>query len=330
MNYYIEIKNRTFGPFTREQIDEKIAAGWLTRESKISYDGQNWKKADDAEELFPKAQQPSYSAPQNSNVAVEQTPQSREWYLSADGKTGSGPYTSDDIVSAFNAGKVNLDSLVWRNGEYARPIKKEPFFANLTSSFDAGSNIPKNDVFNASFSPNLSSNADLQFARTINARQFKAWFVGVLTFCFGVLTLIAILYLAFKSEFDEFGFPEFKEKLFGLRAGVCALGAFEILSLLFIIFQPQFLSSLWKSIPAEVARVKSVEAAGFLFIPFYNAYWIFVALYGCVCDVNKALKRSGSELENRHFLISEGIAVTYCVLLAPCLIYWEVFKTSFF
>lgn len=74
------------------------------------------------------------------------------------------------------------------------------------------------------------------------------------------------------------------------------------LGVLFAFFGPLFftivwLHSAWAAIPADYRvtangkRVSPGEAVGFLFVPFYNLYWMFVASGG-LCDALDYLLRS--------------------------------------
>jgi len=47
-----------------------------------------------------------------------------------------------------------------------------------------------------------------------------------------------------------------------------------------------FLHKIWKSIQDGHARTTPGKAVGFLFIPFFNIYWQFVAIHGFALDYN--------------------------------------------
>jgi len=54
-----------------------------------------------------------------------------------------------------------------------------------------------------------------------------------------------------------------------------------------------FLRRLWKEIPSEFARTTPGKAAGFMFIPFWNVYWMFVAFGGLYKDMNRTTESLG-------------------------------------
>ncbi len=51
----------------------------------------------------------------------------------------------------------------------------------------------------------------------------------------------------------------------------------------------------WKAIPKKYARTSPGMAVGFLFIPFFNFYWVFVAFYGWCADAGRTLKSKGAK-----------------------------------
>ncbi len=73
-----------------------------------------------------------------------------------------------------------------------------------------------------------------------------------------------------------------------------------------------FIYKIWKAIPPKVARTKPGKAVGFLFIPIFNIYWWFVALWGWSRDWNTYAERSEPKLPR----VSEGIPLAIGVFYA--------------
>jgi len=74
------------------------------------------------------------------------------------------------------------------------------------------------------------------------------------------------------------------------------------------VFGCMLLHQLWKLIPEDIARTTPGKAIGFLFIPFYNFYWIFVALKGLGEDMNKTLRLYGTQ-----YNVRENFGLISCV-----------------
>jgi len=69
-----------------------------------------------------------------------------------------------------------------------------------------------------------------------------------------------------------------------------------------------FLRRLWEEIPSEFARTTPGKAAGFMFIPLWNVYWMFVAFSGLYKDMNRATESRGlaSRFDEERILLTCG------------------------
>ena len=75
------------------------------------------------------------------------------------------------------------------------------------------------------------------------------------------------------------------------------------------VFMYILLYKCWKLIPPDIARTTPGKAVGFCFIPIFNIYWIFVAVWGLGKDMNKALQRQGVPFE-----VNETLGLMCCIL----------------
>ncbi|UCD75534.1 MAG: hypothetical protein JSV91_01185 [Phycisphaerales bacterium] len=67
---------------------------------------------------------------------------------------------------------------------------------------------------------------------------------------------------------------------------------------------------MWAAIQPGPARTTPGKAVGFLFIPFFNFYWIFQAYWGWTKDYNQYSAQRGGDLPT----MPEGVAVAICIL----------------
>jgi hypothetical protein len=67
----------------------------------------------------------------------------------------------------------------------------------------------------------------------------------------------------------------------------------------------------WSAIQDEHARTTPGKAVGFLFIPFFNLYWIFQAFWGFAKDYNSHLSRHGISVPE----LPAGLFLLYCILI---------------
>ena len=69
---------------------------------------------------------------------------------------------------------------------------------------------------------------------------------------------------------------------------------------------------MWKKIPGKGARTTPGKAVGFLFIPVYNIYWWFPAIWGWSRDWNTYSKKS----KEKPLPVSERLAMSISVVMA--------------
>ncbi|MCH2160706.1 MAG: hypothetical protein MK085_02415 [Phycisphaerales bacterium] len=90
--------------------------------------------------------------------------------------------------------------------------------------------------------------------------------------------------------------------LFGM-AGICMVVPW--------IFFYVMLYRAWAAIQHFQVRTSPGKAVGFCFIPFFNFYWNFVAIYGLVQDFNRVAQEEG----RRDLRIAEGIGIVPPILI---------------
>jgi hypothetical protein len=72
----------------------------------------------------------------------------------------------------------------------------------------------------------------------------------------------------------------------------------------------------WASIQDGQARTSPGKAIAFLFIPFFNLYWMFQAIYGFAVDYNKYIVRHQKQVPP----LPEGLYLTILILPFFCII----------
>ena len=98
----------------------------------------------------------------------------------------------------------------------------------------------------------------------------------------------------------------------GLAAGIplsfilVGIGGVVLSMVFFFIMMHKF----WSIIQDGAARTTPGKAVGFWFIPVFNFYWFFVAFHGLAKDMNQYVKDRDWKIPE----VSEGLALTYCIL----------------
>jgi hypothetical protein len=77
----------------------------------------------------------------------------------------------------------------------------------------------------------------------------------------------------------------------------------------------------WAAIQDGNASTTPEKAVGFIFIPFYNFYWVFKAWYGFARDYNFYIERHALNIPK----LKEGLFLAFCILficgMVPILMY---------
>jgi len=98
--------------------------------------------------------------------------------------------------------------------------------------------------------------------------------------------------------------------------------ALSVLSVVPVLYGAIFMIVLnykaWAAIQDGHARTTPGKAIGFLFIPFFDFYWVFQAIWGLAKDFNAYLQRNSIPSPR----LPEGIFLAYCIL---CFAAWIPF-----
>lgn len=95
-----------------------------------------------------------------------------------------------------------------------------------------------------------------------------------------------------------------------LIVAAIALGLYWLVVTLVLLYKA------WDAIQDGFARTTPGRAVGFLFIPLFNAYWLFEAVWGFARDYNRLLERHGLESDP----LPERLFLAYCVLTVVALV----------
>lgn len=103
------------------------------------------------------------------------------------------------------------------------------------------------------------------------------------------------------------------------------LGAVSLVAA-FVLFG-LLLYMMWSAIQDGHARTTPDKAVGFLFIPFYNIYWVFIAVNGLAYDLNKYIRRHRAGMDAEPAPIH--LSLLFCVLFACTVVPYVGFITFF-
>ncbi|MCA9283516.1 MAG: hypothetical protein KDA30_15940, partial [Phycisphaerales bacterium] len=89
---------------------------------------------------------------------------------------------------------------------------------------------------------------------------------------------------------------------------VC-IGPFAVIAS--VVFWAMFLFKSWNQIQDGNQETSPGQAIGFMFIPLFNLYWQFIAIYKLTKNLNAYGRRHNIQFAE----INEGMAKTTCILL---------------
>jgi hypothetical protein len=180
-----------------------------------------------------------------------------------------------------------------------------------------------NDIIQQPYAPphsGLSEGVDHPGARPVpwTAADFRrlhrlfAWFhwPASLGFLAGIAALIVgMVHLFQQASQHRLGSEPMSEMLAWLLPGYVLMligGALGITAIVFAMIQ---LYRMWSVVQRPGGPTTPGKAVGFLFIPFYNFYWVFVAWPGLAREIDAALAAAGSQHR-----VGNGLATAYAVL----------------
>ena len=126
---------------------------------------------------------------------------------------------------------------------------------------------------------------------------------------------IALLVVGISLFFVAGMFPGYCPNPNNANIGVMAIGVLLIfLGCAAILFATSIWTLLlyraWEAIQDGSASTTPEKAIGFLFIPFFNFYWLFRAWYGLAQDYNRYFERHGVSARK----LEESLFLAFCIL----------------
>jgi|GEM_PF-3775720 len=78
-----------------------------------------------------------------------------------------------------------------------------------------------------------------------------------------------------------------------------------------------FLYRAWDQIQDNEARATPALAVGLMFVPLFNLYWAYIAIWGLSKNLNSYTRRNNIEAP----IVNEGLALGLCVMMSVGLIF---------
>lgn len=250
-----------------------------------------------------------------------------QWFV-MQGEEQLGPYTGEQLVEYATGGNITRESLVWTEGmeqwlpagqiDGVFPAQAAPVQAvaaqPVQAAYGAAPAYGANPYAPPGMQPTLGS--DEPYPRPgVKPTSFGTWMALILGGIVLIIIGFALATTAAASAANGAGGET--TELTNAQAGGMGVGAIlaligYLLVILSAIPMYMYVYRAWVCLqPGGLARSTPGKAIGFLFIPFFNYYWIFQAFNGLAKDWNRTVSTySDLKLAPR---LSEGVFLTFCI-----------------
>jgi hypothetical protein len=198
------------------------------------------------------------------------------WYYESNGRP-FGPVSKETVAEALRNGRISETTLVWREGM----VEWKPLVDTELAALAGKAPPPMAADSIANITPIYSG-------RLLNARVDLSKLEKLFWWWFWLLISSIPFYILAQV------FPN-ETWTVGLTC------VYEIPLLASLVLQYILLYRFWNIIQDGFARTTPGKAVGFLFIPFFSFYWLFVAFFGLSKDMNGFIER--------HFNVNPIVAV---------------------
>jgi hypothetical protein len=250
------------------------------------------------------------------------------WYLIMDGQQ-QGPLPKEQVQQLAQEQRVTSDTMVWSEGMANwQPASQIPGLLSPAPTTKDGTTPPsliptqaQTDTLAmspSSVSPYSTPRTALAHAPTgtsypliaIKPANFALWmwsFIGAFL-CIPLLLILLFFAVASSSSSSpQTGSMGAASILGGVALYVLCLACFALSGIFFYIN----LYRAWSCLAAGMPSTSPGKAVGFLFIPLFNLYWMFVAIAGLPRDWNRIVA-SYDDLKNAPRM-NESIFLMFCI-----------------
>ncbi len=234
-----------------------------------------------------------------------------EWYFENQGQQ-NGPVSQSDLEGKINSGELPATTLVWKEGmkNWVKAFETPMLSVDRTTGAMTapGSPTQSSSIYAAPSSRELQPNEGSN--NSLNGVIIKKASFGL------VLTLLIGAFILFIGGGGLLTYGEESEDTLFETLGVIFILSALIPFIWGTVLTLMYLYRCWLIVYSSTngnCRTSPGQAVGFLFIPFFNLYWYFVAYSEWAKTYNFEAAR-----HNWNNRVSEGIFLTYCILNIVC------------
>jgi hypothetical protein len=213
------------------------------------------------------------------------------WYYELSQKA-FGPVSNESIIEELKAGRITRMTLVWRQGW---PQWKCLGETELAANFHS---IKQNVMAPASVNSHVNNLKKNKVSATELSQTFWWWF----GFNLFMLPLDLSLVLVFSDQITG-------------GTWMIAMGVFSLIPLFAGGFlQFALIYRFWQVVQDGFTRISPGKAVGFMFIPYFNFYWILPLYHGLAKDLNSYIERHFNSSVRVHLRKAHpGLALSFVI-----------------
>ena len=283
------VDGQQYGPYTAEQLQEFVANGTITRETLLWTEAleDQWIPATNVEGLIP--EEPPRVRLLTGAAAQTAHP------LGATAPVVAAPVPQQPVQTAYPQQQV-APGMVQQPAGVVQAAPAYPAGGLTAPAVQPGEPYPAPGFAKASFGLLIS-----------------LVILGIVCVVVGLVGAWGRIAAANESASGSLTTAEaYKAISESFLIVVGGLGLSALCLLMFRVFTLIYLYRGWRVLQCGNVRCSAGKAVGFLFIPFFNLYWFFVAYIGLAKDWNRVMA-SHPNLAHAPRLNS-GLMVTYCIL----------------
>lgn len=305
VQWHVQQGDQTLGPYSVSQMKEFAANGNIAPETMVWAQGlEEWIAASQVEGLFAQPQQaaaaPQMAAPAQQAAAAPKLVVARPQPITSPQAISASPQVAAQQQVASPAPQQAATPALQQT---TSPTTQQ----HVTTPYQYGVTNPAANIDPTTPYPNVP----------VKKTKYGLWLTlficGFSSYIIGMIILISSIGA---TAANINGGASEEEAAAGLLAGSAAgsilFMAGGIVNIIATILAYITLYRAWYCLqPGHLARTTPGKAIGFLFIPFFNIYWLFQAFKGLATDWNKTAS-SYNELQQAPRL-SDGVFLTFCI-----------------
>jgi len=227
---------------------------------------------------------------------MDSSKENKMWYYQRDNRQ-NGPIELVEVKRLITEGQINHETMVWQEG--------------MTDWKPAGQTELLGSLPEVASPPAAPPPIEEKSQQLNDIERLNNWFL-IFWICLVAGIPLSLVLIGFAGLIASVAF--YFTDILAILINYVVIGLAGIIAS--VVFYCLILHKCWSLIPTDLAKTTPSKAVGFLFIPFFNLYWNFVAYYGLAQAINIETRRK--KISDKK--VNEGLCIAYCILICCTII----------